>query len=163
MTEISVLSVEDWAVWRSLRLAALAEAPYAFGSTLSDWQGDGDREQRWRDRLTIPGSRNVVAVLDTVPVGMATGVPSGSDGPVELISMWVAPEARGRGVADRLIEDIEDWAVRERHATTLRLMVMPGNANAIALYRRHGFTETGELGDPAPDGRGRELVLEKKL
>ncbi|GID27747.1 GNAT family N-acetyltransferase [Paractinoplanes brasiliensis] len=163
MIEIVKLSGEDWGIWRELRLAALAEAPYAFGSRLSDWRGDGDKELRWRDRLTIPGSHNVVAVLDGAPVGMASGVPAGRDGQVELISMWVAPAARGRGVGDRLIEAIESWAVLACGAVELRLAVMPGNEKAIALYRRAGFAETGELGDPAPDGQGRELVLAKAL
>ena len=161
--EILTLSGEDWATWRGLRLAALEEAPYAFGSTLSDWQGAGDSERRWRDRLTIPGSHNVAAVLDGVPVGMASGVRTGSPDLVELISMWVAPAARGKGVADRLIEEIESWAMLECRAGKLRLAVMPGNGKAIALYRRHGFADTGELGDPTPDGRGRELVLAKSL
>jgi hypothetical protein len=62
--ELRVLTPDDWPSWRELRLAALAEAPYAFGSRLADWQGDHDREQRWRDRLGIPGSYNVIAVLD---------------------------------------------------------------------------------------------------
>lgn len=50
--ELRVLTPDHWPAWRELRLAALAEAPYAFGSRLADWQGDRDREQRWRDRLT---------------------------------------------------------------------------------------------------------------
>lgn len=163
MTEIWTLSEKDWATWRVLRLAALAEAPYAFGSALSDWQGPGDSERRWRDRLAIPGSHNVVAVLDAVPVGMASGVRTDLPHLVELISMWVAPPARGKGVADRLIEEIESWATMACRAETLRLAVMPDNGQAIALYRRHGFADTGELGGPAPDGRGRELVLAKSL
>jgi hypothetical protein len=65
--ELRVLTPDDWPAWRELRLAALAEAPHAFGSRLADWQGDGDREQRWRDRLGIPGSYNVIAVLDGRP------------------------------------------------------------------------------------------------
>ncbi|SNY73522.1 GNAT family N-acetyltransferase [Paractinoplanes atraurantiacus] len=161
--EILVLSGEDWAVWRGLRLAALQEAPYAFGSRLSDWQGAGDSEQRWRDRLTIPGSHNVLAVLDGEPVGMASGVRTDLPGLVELISMWVAPAARGSGVADRLIEEIASWAVQACGAEKLRLAVMPGNGKAIELYRRHGFADTGELGAPTPDGRGQELVLAKSL
>jgi ribosomal protein S18 acetylase RimI-like enzyme len=161
--EIRTLSGADWAVWRRLRLAALAEAPYAFGSTLADWQGAGDREQRWRDRLEIPGSHNLVAVLDGVPSGMASGVPTEAAGLVEIISLWVSPAARGRGVADRLIEEIEAWAVQTGRATTMRLEVTPGNAAAIALYRRHGFAETGELGEPTLDGLGRELVMAKPL
>ena len=56
MIDILVLTPDDWPTWRELRLAALAEAPGAFGSRLADWQGDGDREQRWRDRLSVPGS-----------------------------------------------------------------------------------------------------------
>lgn len=72
-----VLTPDDWRAWRQLRLAALAEAPDAFGSRLADWQGDGDREERWRARLGIPGSFNVVAVLDGEPAGLASGVPAG--------------------------------------------------------------------------------------
>jgi GNAT superfamily N-acetyltransferase len=108
--ELSVLSPDDWPVWRRLRLAALAEAPEAFGSRLADWQGEGDRAERWRDRLALPGSYNLVALLDDQPVGMASGVPADEPGVAELISMWVSPTARGRGVGDRLIQEIEKWA-----------------------------------------------------
>jgi hypothetical protein len=97
--KLRVLSPDDWQVWRRLRLAALAEAPYAFGSRLADWQGEGDRAERWRDRLALPGSYNVVALLDEQPVGMASGVPADELGVVELISMWVSPPARAAASA----------------------------------------------------------------
>jgi hypothetical protein len=54
------LSSGDWRVWRSLRLAALAEASGAFGSRLADWV-DAD-EGRWRKRLVIPGTIDLVAL-----------------------------------------------------------------------------------------------------
>ena len=71
-----MLTPGDWAVWRELRLAALAEAPYAFGSRLSDWTGEGDREERWQARLAIPGSFNVVAVMDGRPAWPAVCRPA---------------------------------------------------------------------------------------
>ena len=162
MIELRVLDPGDWQVWRGLRLAALAEAPYAFGSRLADWQGEGDRAERWRDRLALPGSYNVVALLGAEPVGMASGVPDDEPGVVELISMWVSPAARGRGVGDRLIHGIEQWAGQEQ-AKVLRLSVMRGNEPAERLYRRCGFTVTGVPGEVVPDGVRHEDVMEKTL
>jgi len=159
--ELRVLAPDDWRAWRRLRLAALAEAPYAFGSRLADWQGDGDREERWRARLGIPGSFNVVAVLHGEPAGLASGVPAGA-GVAELISMWVSPTARGHGVGDRLVQAVARWA-RQAGAGVLRLAVVPGNENAVALYRRNGFRLTGELGDLMPDGVSREHIMAKDL
>jgi len=164
--ELRTVRPDDWTIWRDLRLAALAEAPYAFGSTLAQWQDQA--EERWRARLAIPGSHNVVAVVDGRAVAMASGVPAQQPDSVErpdsveLISMWVSPAVRGRGVGDRLIREVERWAAA-RGSATVRLSVMPDNGAALALYRRHGFVDTGEPGDPLPDGRGRELVLAKTV
>jgi ribosomal protein S18 acetylase RimI-like enzyme len=162
MIELRVLTSEEWPMWRALRLAALADAPHAFSSQLSDWQGQGDREERWRARLEIPGSVNIVAVLDDRSVGMASGVPSTEEGMVELISMWVSPAARGRGVGDHLIRAVERWA-RQSPARVLRLCVMRDNEQAITLYRRHGFAETGGSAPCCPTGACREQVMAKSL
>jgi len=160
--KLDVLSPDDWPLWRELRLAALAEAPHAFGSRLVDWQGDGDRVERWRDRLALPGSYNVIALLEGQPVGMASGVFADEPGVVELISMWVSPAARGRGVGDQLIEAVEQWA-RQGQAKILRLSVMRGNEAAERLYRRCGFVGTGAPGELMPDGVRYEDVMEKAL
>lgn len=162
MTELRVLTPDDWMIWRALRLQALAEAPYAFSSVLADWQGEGDREDRWRGRLSIPGSHNVVALADGDPVGMASGVPTDLDGEVEVISMWVAPQARGREIGDALLQAVAQWA-RYGGARRLRLAVGDGNAAATSLYLRNGFSLTGELGDLMPDGVRRELIMATEL
>jgi ribosomal protein S18 acetylase RimI-like enzyme len=161
MIELRVLTPDDWQSWRALRLAALAEAPAAFGARLADWQGQGDREERWRDRLSIPDSHNVIAVLDGQPAGMVSGVP-GSGGTAELISLWVCPWARGKGIGDRLTAAVEHWA-RQAGMKTLRLSVVEGNEPAAALYQRNGLCLTGVLGDLMPDGVRRERVMEKQL
>nr|WP_240968419.1 GNAT family N-acetyltransferase [Streptomyces sp. HNM0575] len=158
-----VLTPDDWRCWRELRLAALADAPYAFNSRLADWQGGGDREERWRAPLSIPGSYNLVALLDGEPAGMARGVPGAETGTAHLHSLWVSGRARGHGVADRLMRAVERWAAGSG-AGRLYLGVLPGNGHAIALYRRHGFEETaaGAPGRTLPDGR-REVTMSKPL
>ena len=138
MPQIRELSPDDWPLWREARLAALAEAPEAFGSKLSDWQGDGDTEEHWRARLELAGSYNLIAMGDGVPVGMASGIPGEEPDSAELISMWVAPEARGQQVGDALVERVTAWATAYG-AGRLMLSVKAGNDPAIRLYRRQGF------------------------
>lgn len=158
--ELRRLTGDDWAAWRPVRLTALADAPEAFGSRLADWQDAP--EHRWRTRLSLPGALDLLAVEDDRPVGTASGVPDTDDPTrVALISMWVEPTARGRGVAGVLIEAIARWAA-EQGATDLLLSVMPDNDRARRTYERTGFTATDEPGDLLPDGR-RETVMRRDL
>jgi GNAT superfamily N-acetyltransferase len=143
---VRVIRVDDWQTWRMLRQAALAEAPYAFGSKLADWTGEGDLEHRWRQRLAPP-SHNLVASLNDRPAGMASGIPTGPRA-AELISMWVAPFARGRGVGAALLDAVIDWA-RADGRRRLELRVVEGNERATRLYRRCGFVDHGRL-PPVP-------------
>ncbi len=118
-------------------MSALAEAPYAFGSTLAEWQGAGDTEQRWRARLaSVP--LNLIAHLDGNAAGIVSATAPDANLATELISLWVAPFARGRGVGDALVRAVIDWAV-ERKLRRVALDVVTTNETAIALYRRHGF------------------------
>jgi ribosomal protein S18 acetylase RimI-like enzyme len=156
---VRVLAVDDWAEWRVLRLAALSDAPQAFGSKLADWQGEGDSEQRWRGRLDGV-SLNLLADLEGRPSGMVSGMLPDHDGTVELISMWVAPFARGRGVGDALVGAVVRWA-KERGASRIALRVAEGNHHAMALYRRHGFADKGPVENSAKDRLvDREMIRE---
>jgi ribosomal protein S18 acetylase RimI-like enzyme len=141
--ELEVLSEDEWKVWRELRLAALTESPAAFGSTLADWSGAGDTQVRWRERLRIPGSRNVVAYRNEVPVGMLTTTPDIElEARAWLMSMWVDPDYRGTGIARSLINDGMSWA-KSTGRQSLHLMVRQQNESAIDLYVRCGFSATG--------------------
>ena len=153
MLELRELSPDDWPQWRELRHAALADAPEAFGSTVADWTGAGDTEPRWRARLADV-ALNIAISADGEPVGMASGTAPESDGAVEIISMWVAPAARGQGVGDLAIRHIVAWAATVYPGHDVVLSVKAGNAAAIALYRRHGFADAG----PSPDDPSERLM-----
>jgi len=148
-----MLSPDDWQVWRSLRLAALADAPGAFGSTLAAWTGHGDTEQRWRGRLATV-ALNVCLTVEDQPAGMVSATAPDREGAVELISLWVAPFARGRGVGDAALDCVVAWAHAEFGDVSVVLSVKTANTPAIQLYGRHGFTDAG----PSPDDPSERLM-----
>ncbi|HKS43803.1 MAG TPA: GNAT family N-acetyltransferase [Amycolatopsis sp.] len=151
MIVVRTLTADDWREWRELRLEALREAPYAFHSRFEDWAGVDER--RWRQRLDeVP--LNILADLDGKPAGMACGTAPDPDGTSDLLSVWVAPFARGRGVGDTLVASVVGWA-REQGAVRVRLAVFESNHNASVLYRRQGFVDTMLLGE--------ELAMEREF
>ena len=135
----------QWQEFRDIRLAALAESPDAFASTLDRELAFAEADWQWR----IANGCNVIAYSDgtrSEPVGLAGGYLH--DDVPELIAMWVQPSARGSGVAAALVEAVADWA-REQDADRLTLWVVEGNARAERLYLRLGFTRTGAA-QPVP-------------
>ncbi|HLP42037.1 MAG TPA: ribosomal protein S18-alanine N-acetyltransferase [Fibrobacteria bacterium] len=60
----------------------------------------------------------------------------------ELQSIAVAEAVRGRGIGSALMETLLDWC-REEGLRALHLEVRAGNRPALALYRGHGFAQTG--------------------
>lgn len=142
MADVRVLTPDDWRLWRRLRRAALTEAPAAFGSTLDEWSGEGDAEPRWRARLSnVP--LNLVLTLDGEPVGMVSAAAPGADGEVELLSLWVAPVGRGRGVGDEAVRQVVTWAHDRHPGRAVALSVKADNEPARRLYRRNDFVDVG--------------------
>lgn len=150
MISLRKLGADDWRSWRELRLQALAEAPDAFGTKLHEWLNKGDTEARWRERLrSVPF--NIIANLDGKPAGMVSAtVPDA--GRIELISMWVAPFARGRGVGDALVKPVIQWS-KDQNARYVTADVKENNLHAIALYARHGFAFSDDRAAAEPGER----------
>jgi GNAT superfamily N-acetyltransferase len=132
---------DDWADWRELRLAALLDSPGAFASTYKS-ERDGT-EQEWRNRLDPVNGMALIASVDGRPVGMAAGYQSRPH-VVDLVSMWVAPTARRKGVGDALVTEVVQWA-KEQATSDVHLWVTRGNEPAERLYARHGFERTGDV------------------
>jgi GNAT superfamily N-acetyltransferase len=135
--EIAVLTPADWKLYRELRLRALADAPEAFGSTL---ERESSREpDEWQARLA--NRIQWVARIGHRVVGTVGAI--GGDGEtLELVSMWVEPDARGSGVADALVDAVLRRA-RIDGTPYVSLWVSQGNDRAEQLYARHGFVRTG--------------------
>lgn len=130
------LVADDWRDYRDIRLAALAADPGMFGSSLEREQAFD--EDDWRQRAPAMA----LAYLDGAPVGVAGWFWTDEPRTADLVAMWVAPAARGRGVGAALVRDIVDQTVNARGAT-LELGVVVENEAATGLYRREGFVESG--------------------
>lgn len=151
---VTRLTPDLWRRQRDIRLASLAQAPEAFGSTLAREQVFG--EDVWRTRAARPATWLVAR--DGTDVGIG-GVYE-TDRIWSVNGMYVAPSARGTGVIEALMAAIDDHVVAVG-ATTVRLLVMADNARGIAAYTRLGYLATGER-EVAPDGR-EELAMVKDL
>jgi GNAT superfamily N-acetyltransferase len=118
----------------------LRDAPDAFETTYEREHARSPAE--WRGRISACAW--FVAMEGADPAGIAAGrrSPDGVAGRCQLISMWVSPRQRGRGLAAMLIATVRDWAVAEG-ARELSLEVIAGNEPATKAYAREGFVATG--------------------
>ena len=155
---IERLRPESWERSRAIRLRALAEAPDAFACLLAD--EEEQPEEFWRERLSGERCVTLLASDAGADLGCAVGCEwDGKPGCAGLFSMWVAPEARGRGVGDALVQAVIAWA-RDAGHVRLLLDVADANTAAARLYARHGFEPTGRTGSlPAP----REHIAEQEF
>jgi GNAT superfamily N-acetyltransferase len=132
------MTEDDWRDLREVRLAALAESPTAFGSSLQRERGfDEDRWRAWARTAAM-----FLAVDGESPVGIAAGVAGRSSLERKLVAMWVDPTWRGRDTASRLMSSVIDWAGSDG-AGRVTLWVAQGNEPARRFYGRWGFRFTG--------------------
>ena len=165
----------DWQALRDIRLEALKTAPSAFGSTYEreaafgepDWLRRIERGGNFLAYIPEAGIPEAgipeagipeVGILEagaSEPAGLIGGYPETAD-IVELVSMYVRPRARGRGVGEALVATVFGWA-QERGAKTVHLWVTESNDHARALYERCGFELTGER-QPLPSDPGQDEI-----
>jgi GNAT superfamily N-acetyltransferase len=140
MSEITVrvLAEDDWERYRDVRLAALEDSPQAFVATLADEQAYD--EDFWR--LRMRRSRRLLAEVDGQAGGVASvGDLEGYPAVAELFGLWVAPAARGTGVATQLVQAGADTA-RRSGRSHLAYWVGSDNGRAVAIASGYGFRPT---------------------
>lgn len=150
-------AAHEWPAYRALRLRSLADAPGAFGSSLA--AEEAWAHELWMARLNAASVSGrdcpLLAEADGAMLGLLWAKCDANDaGVVNLFQMWVAPEARGRGVAAALVDEAVAWS-RSIGARLVRLGVVCDNRAAIQLYTVKGFRDTGT---PAPIRPGAALL-----
>lgn len=103
--------------------------------------------------LVAPGNQSVVlGSLSLAEVRLDRGCAA--------IGYWLAPRARGRGVATRAVRLLARWAFAELGLARIELTCGPDNAASKRVAERCGFTREGLLRSHVPfQGARRDSVM----
>jgi GNAT superfamily N-acetyltransferase len=132
------LARSEWQLLREVRLRALADTPYAFGSTWEEEQARGD--EWWITSVAALGW--FVAVDGAEVTGLIAGIGRENGDDHHVVSTWVAPERRGSGTAQQLLAAVVEWAL-DHGGSGLVLDVAENNPRARRFYEKVGFVATG--------------------
>lgn len=107
----------------------------------------GVLERYWQGVITMPSRILFVARLDGVICGTCQIVkpPQNDEAQsfsVQLTTNFVAPWARGHGLAKMLLDEVENYAL-EQGFSVINLDVRETMTAAISLYEKQGYTRIG--------------------
>ena len=167
--EIINLPEDGWRAYRQLRLESLADSPQAFGAVYQMQLKKPD--EYWQSRLedAAKGEESwlLFARSEDRLVGMmgAFRVPSNDSQAAvrvaDIISVYVTPSARGRGISSLLMEAILS-VLQKSGIQIARLGVNTGQTAAVHLYQSFGFTVTDTVHQLMGDGAYHdEFIMEK--
>ena len=157
----------DWPQIRGLRIENATDNRISYGATLHTTRRMNVDAWRLRGRRGEGPDTASLAAIDTKTgrwVGMMSGQLGDEDGPQAVLTgVYVSSDYRGRqcGIADALLDEVEDWACRT--SDRLRLFVYENSPRAIGFYRRRDFRETGRRRAIALDPGGHTLEMVKTL
>ncbi|HLS49841.1 MAG TPA: GNAT family N-acetyltransferase [Actinomycetaceae bacterium] len=155
---IHVVTADDWASHRDLRIHMLTESPDAFWGRVDDVRGLGEAD--WR--AAVSGDILYLQARDASGAALGTlGVLPDGERDVHLIAMYVRPTARGGGVGDLLLDASAVLALEIGRPRQL-LEVAADNTVAIRLYERHGFTVLARAA-ARPEGGEEPLTMVREL
>ncbi|WP_306415946.1 GNAT family N-acetyltransferase [Fulvivirga ulvae] len=86
----------------------------------------------------------VVAYENDAPVGCGAIKPHGEDA-MEVKRMFVSPAMRGKGIAAKVLDDLEQWAKELGYARCV-LETGKKQPEAIGLYKKSGYQVTANYG-----------------
>ncbi|KAJ4236807.1 hypothetical protein NW757_013347 [Fusarium falciforme] len=151
--------------YKALRLSALQQTPNAFSSTYEaesklsdhDWMArlrnpskdtfvvvDSDGE--WVAQVTVYGPVSAEAYALPSEAGQPPVAPDEDEEKWQMLSLYVLPSHRGKGVAKLLCREAINHLRSLRHTAPrirVRTMIAPDNQAACELFGSLGFSDAG--------------------
>lgn len=148
--DIRLLQPSDAVAYWDLRLFALKESPVSFGSTWEESVNRPNPLEQVKERLQPSEQMFTMGAWDNDQlVGVVTIVRETQtkfSHRANLYAMYVAPSARGKGLAKRLIQKAIDHATQFIGLEQINLIVVSTNEAARRLYESVGFVAFGYEG-----------------
>lgn len=95
------------------------------------------------------------------PQGYLLAAPSSNHSELWLMSLLVAPTARGLGLGKQLVTTFQNRCREHTSIETVLLTVSPNNTSALQLYLNHGFEIQTKVPDYLGPGEDRLLLTWK--
>lgn len=139
--KVELLTAEQWARARELRLASLRDSAHAFGGNLETESAHSESE--WRAKFE--NLNYVVALVDGVDSAIMTVENlKGDFGATAWVGgCWSSPQYRGVGLLKAMMKFVDEHA-QEKGWQRQGLGVWEDNFSAIAAYEKLDFVVMGQ-------------------
>lgn len=121
---------------------------------------DGAEHAFYSQFNKVDRMRYVVVAYDGILPIACGAIKEFSENVMEIKRMFVAPESRQKGIATKILCELEGWA-RELGYKKCVLETGKKQPEAIALYRKNGYNRIANYGQY--EGIENSLCFEKKL
>jgi RimJ/RimL family protein N-acetyltransferase len=137
------------------RFAAAVPAPYSEADART-WLASQESARRAGLRLELAITASTSdALLGCIALSYVERVHGRA-----MVGFWIAPEARGQGVAAQALSLLAGWAFGSLGLTRLELFIEPENAASLRVAERCGFVREGLLRSRwVSKGRRRDSVV----
>jgi ribosomal protein S18 acetylase RimI-like enzyme len=164
--QIGRLPPEKWQEYKALRLRALHDDPQAFSEPFEKAVAYPD--ERWQQRAAeaYEGKESLIVFARAAEqlVGMMGAFFSPNEtGVAYIFGVYVVPEARGKGVAKKLMDSLLHELQRNPNIAKVKLSVNKGQLAAVKLYESSGFKLVGEENIQLGDGNFYDAHLMERL
>lgn len=118
------------------------------------------RKEDYEEYNRITGLPTVILAYENGTVIACGCFKAHSPSTIELKRMFVIPAFRGKGIASRMVHELEKWAQEQAYQNAI-LETGTGQPQAIALYRKLGYTDIPHFGEFPEESRS--VCLGKEL
>lgn len=140
--KFSAIPSRRWKEYKKVRLEALQKDPIAFASSYEEEKGLPEKE--WKRKM----KRTIFAVSQNNIVGMISynyQQKKKLQHIANIYGVYVTREFRKQGIGKKLLEAALAEILKNKNIIKICLGVMKDQKEAVALYKKIGFTVVGDF------------------